>query len=64
VEVPGCHGARLTGAGFGGCIIALVEEGAVPALKSHLLERYETAFDREAAIYDVHPAEGVERMDV
>jgi galactokinase len=64
VEVPGCHGARLTGAGFGGCIIALVEEGAVPALKSHLLERYEAAFDREAAIYDVHPAEGVERVDV
>jgi galactokinase len=24
-RLPGCHGARLTGAGFGGCAIALVE---------------------------------------
>jgi galactokinase len=24
-EQPGCHGARMTGAGFGGCAIALVE---------------------------------------
>jgi galactokinase len=22
---PGCHGARMTGAGFGGCAVALVD---------------------------------------
>jgi len=28
--LPGCHGARLTGAGFGGCAIALVQRSLLP----------------------------------
>jgi galactokinase len=29
VAVPGVHGARSTGGGFGGCVVALCDEGAV-----------------------------------
>ena len=27
--VPGVHGARMTGGGFGGCVVALCEPGAL-----------------------------------
>jgi galactokinase len=27
---PGVYGARLTGAGFGGCVVAITEPGALP----------------------------------
>jgi galactokinase len=28
-EVPGVHGVRMTGGGFGGCVVALTEPGAL-----------------------------------
>lgn len=29
-QTPGVYGARLTGAGFGGCVVAITEPGALP----------------------------------
>jgi galactokinase len=46
---PGCHGARLTGAGFGGCALALVERTALP--------RFLRAFAAHAA-FEARPAAG------
>jgi len=59
VEVSGCYGARLTGAGFGGCAIALVAEDAVPDLEHHVNEVYQEKFDKTPAIYVTKPADGV-----
>jgi galactokinase len=50
-EVDGVAGARLTGAGWGGCIVALVAAGAVPAFEAHVAARYEAAAGRQAAIF-------------
>ncbi len=63
VEVEGCYGARLTGAGFGGCIIAIADEDAVPELKSHLGDAYDENFDRRPTVYVTHSADGVAKME-
>jgi galactokinase len=43
-QVEGCRGARLTGAGFGGCVICLVHQEQVDALQAHVARRYEREF--------------------
>jgi galactokinase len=50
-EVDGVAGARLTGAGWGGCIVALVHADAVSAFEAHLSGCYRTRIGREAAIF-------------
>ena len=61
-EVEGCYGARLTGAGFGGCIVALVATGATRDLKAHISKIYEAAFGYQPATYVCHSADGVESL--
>jgi galactokinase len=39
-EQPGCHGARMTGAGFGGCAVALVRAGAAEGFASTVADAY------------------------
>ena len=29
LDIPGVYGARMTGGGFGGCVVALCEHGAL-----------------------------------
>jgi galactokinase len=57
-EVPGCYGARLTGAGFGGCIVALADSGAVDDLARHLREVYEARFGRTPTIIVCSASDG------
>jgi galactokinase len=61
-EVEGCYGARLTGAGFGGCTVALVATDAVPEFVAHVAAAYEAAFSRQPDVYACHSADGVKRI--
>ncbi|MFV1981032.1 MAG: galactokinase, partial [Rhodothermia bacterium] len=53
-----CYGARLTGAGFGGCAIALCARPAVDDVAVHIEERYRREFGKGKA-YGVRASSGV-----
>jgi galactokinase len=57
-EVPGVYGARLTGAGFGGCTVNLASQGAVQQLAEHVSEGYKRETGRECRVYRAHPSDG------
>jgi len=49
-RVPGVYGARLTGAGFGGCAVVLLRDEARAELTRTLTEGFEARFDRAPRI--------------
>lgn len=59
----GVHGARMTGAGFGGCTINLVEADAVDAFRDHVSAGYKQKTGIKPDIYVCDAADGVKRVD-
>ncbi|HET7560478.1 MAG TPA: galactokinase [Limnochordia bacterium] len=55
---PGTLGARMTGAGFGGCTVNLVRDEAVDAFRAEVTKRYRAAVGREAKVYVCAAADG------
>ena len=55
---PGCLGARLTGAGFGGCAVALVQAGAEKSVREAVQESYAKAMNLWPEIYISPPSSG------
>lgn len=62
--LPGCYGARLTGAGFGGCTVNMVSDQNVDEFIDRLAEGYHNHFQMEARIFRVKASQGAvaERM--
>ncbi len=58
---PGCLGARMTGAGFGGCGVGLVEEGSLDDFLSDTASAYAKASGREGELLVATPASGAGR---
>jgi galactokinase len=57
-SLEGCFGARLTGAGFGGCTVNLVEAGKAGDFVRELGAAYQAKTRRRAEIYVCTPSEG------
>jgi galactokinase len=62
-SVPGVLGARLTGAGFGGCTVNLVQREAVGDLVGAVEARYPARTGRTARTFEVRPSRGAEVLD-
>ncbi len=58
-QIDGCYGARLTGAGFGGCVVVLADAGAAASLGHAVSDAYQAATGRSARIFATSAADGV-----
>lgn len=56
--LPGCFGARLTGAGFGGCTVNLVEKTVAEAFAADLAQQYEQKTGLRPEIYICKASDG------
>lgn len=56
----GCYGARMTGAGFGGCAVALVRADAADAFAAQVEQAYHNATHVQPNIYICVPSNGAE----
>ncbi len=63
-SVPGCLGARLTGAGFGGCAVALVSKGHERAVRDAIFERYSKAMNIWPDVYTSPASAGARVMPI
>jgi galactokinase len=60
---PGVIGARQAGAGFGGCMVALVQRDQVEAFGNHVQQTYATAAGIEPRVYEVMPSAGAGTLE-
>ncbi len=58
IGIPGCHGARMTGGGFGGCTVNLVDPQAVEHFEQQVRGLYRERFHIDPAIFRCVPAAG------
>src|ERR1035437_1340384 len=61
-QAEGVYGTRMTGGGFGGCTIALVQAGCVEVFRRTVWEGYERSTGRTPEIYICAAADGVGRI--
>jgi len=54
----GAYGARLTGAGFGGCVVALVAAGTADAVARSVTDRYRAETGHEPNAFAVSAVDG------
>ena len=63
LDAPGCVAARMTGAGFGGAVVALVQRAAGDAFLAAAAEGYRRRTGREGRLFLTEAAEGAKLLE-
>jgi galactokinase len=58
----GCYGARMTGAGFGGCAVALVAQSETDSFTEQVAAAYRQATGQTPAVYVCRASKGAGRV--
>lgn len=58
LDAPGCYGARMTGAGFGGCAVALVAADQADAFCEQVVACYTARMPHTPQVYVCHAEDG------
>ncbi len=63
-EQPGVYGARMTGGGFGGWTVALIESDAIERVTDAVMDRYRDATGLESTFRVVRAGDGARVIDL
>lgn len=61
---PGALGSRMTGGGFGGCTVNIVETGKLKAFGEHVMLEYQHCTGITPEIFAAHPSAGAEELQI
>ncbi len=61
--VPGCFGARMTGGGFGGAAIALIETPAIDRFVDQVSKKYQAQTGLTPTLFATSPSQGATREE-
>jgi galactokinase len=64
LKQEGVLGARMTGAGFGGCTVNLIERNYIDAFKKNIKNEYKKITGINPDIYITLPAEGAKVLEL
>ena len=62
IAIEGTFGARMTGGGFGGCTVNLVDPAALENFQRTLRAAYQEKFGIEPVFYEVRASDGASRV--
>jgi galactokinase len=63
MQIKGVYGARMTGGGFGGCVVALAQPRAVDPLRQHLEQAYPKQFSKHPGVFVTAAAAGASVLE-